>query len=126
MNSVSLIWMIGGGEGAALGASVLLLRRHVPESPRWLLLHGRALEAEEITSEIERHVARTHHGPLPEVHGRASLPCAACVMPASNFPAFCSGTVITITARHGPRCTAAGCLAFALPKMRIMSCWKTA
>jgi hypothetical protein len=29
-------------------------------------------------------------------------------------------------ARRGPRCIAAGCLAFALPKMRIISCWKTA
>jgi len=52
---------------------------------------------------------------------RASPPCAACVMLASNFPAFCSGTVITIIARHGPRCIAAGCLVFALPRMRIIS-----
>jgi MFS family permease len=69
----SLGWRFVFVVGAALGASVLLLRRHVPESPRWLLLHGRALEAEEITSDIERQVARTHHGPLPAVQGRASL-----------------------------------------------------
>ena len=41
-------------------SAILLVRRHVPESPRWLLLHGRATEAERI---VARSSARsTRHG----------------------------------------------------------------
>lgn len=41
--------------GAALGLVILLLRRWVPESPRWLVTHGRQAEGETIVREIERH-----------------------------------------------------------------------
>jgi MFS family permease len=51
-------WRCVFAVGAALGMSVLLLRRHVPESPRWLLLHGRDREAAAIIEEIERQVTR--------------------------------------------------------------------
>jgi hypothetical protein len=40
--------------GAVLGLGVLLVRRHVPESPRWLFTHGQADEAERIVDEIAR------------------------------------------------------------------------
>ena len=69
----SLGWRCVFVVGAALGASVMLLRRHVPESPRWLLLHGRVPEAEAVTSAIEREVAQSRHAPLPAAGRRASL-----------------------------------------------------
>ena len=56
-------WRVCFALGALLGVSILLVRRHVPESPRWLLLHGRRAEAERLVAGIEEEVAG-RHGPL--------------------------------------------------------------
>ncbi|HKE46944.1 MAG TPA: MFS transporter [Rhodanobacteraceae bacterium] len=46
-------WRAAFGIGAALGLPILYLRRFVPESPRWLMLHGRVGEAERVIAAIE-------------------------------------------------------------------------
>jgi MFS family permease len=69
---VSLGWRLCFGLGAMLGLGILLLRHWVPESPRWLVIHGREEEAERIVGEIEAHVAR-HAGPLPPAEGTLRL-----------------------------------------------------
>lgn len=53
-------WRAGFLLGAVLAAAILIVRRHVPESPRWLLAHGRADEAARILDEIEASVRAQH------------------------------------------------------------------
>jgi MFS family permease len=62
-------WRAGFALGALLAVAILLVRRHVPESPRWLIAHGRAEEAERIVAAIEAEVS-AERGTLLEPLGR--------------------------------------------------------
>jgi MFS family permease len=52
-------WRAAFGIGAVLGLGILLMRRWIPESPRWLMLHGRIAECDIVIAGIERRVTRT-------------------------------------------------------------------
>ena len=65
--SPELGWRTAFGIGALLGLVILYLRRFVPESPRWLMIHGRIDEANKVVAEIERRV-------LAALEGHVGLP----------------------------------------------------
>ena len=60
-------WRLGFGLGALLAIGIMLIRRFLPESPRWLMVHDKADEAERLVSEIEETVKEdTGRRELPE------------------------------------------------------------
>lgn len=61
--AVDVGWRVGFAIGATLGVFVLFARRFIPESPRWLLIHGYGARAESVVRDIERRVER-ETGPL--------------------------------------------------------------
>jgi MFS family permease len=62
-------WRVAFGMGAILGLAILFVRRHVPESPRWLFIHGREEDAERIVDGIEREVEEETGEDLEEPEG---------------------------------------------------------
>jgi MFS family permease len=66
-------WRLAFGSGAALGLVILYLRRFLPESPRWLMIHGRADEAAKIVADIEMRIAASEGVALPPVPEQASI-----------------------------------------------------
>ncbi|MGI8413624.1 MAG: MFS transporter, partial [Solirubrobacteraceae bacterium] len=71
--AVNVGWRLCFGLGAVLGLGGLLVRRSVPESPRWLFIHGREEEAEKIVAEIEEEVRTSTGRELPEPDGEMTV-----------------------------------------------------
>lgn len=69
-------WRFAFFIGATLGLGILFVRRHIPESPRWLMTHGQEEEAERIVSNIEKDVEHAVHksdSDLAEAEGAVRL-----------------------------------------------------
>jgi MFS family permease len=66
-------WRCAFGIGATLGLIVIFFRRWVPESPRWLMIHGRNDEAEHIVSDVEAKIAAERSNEVKE-HWSDALP----------------------------------------------------
>ena len=75
---VWLGWRLAFGIGATLGLIVIFFRRWIPESPRWLLIHGRPDEAERILDDVEQSMAADallpHDAPPTRVRTRTHTP----------------------------------------------------
>jgi MFS family permease len=71
-------WRLAFGIGATLGLVVIFFRRWIPESPRWLLIHGRGAEAERVVDEVERTLAPDalppHDDPPTRIRTRTHTP----------------------------------------------------
>ncbi|MFJ8075071.1 MFS transporter [Streptomyces sp. NPDC096176] len=64
--AADLGWRLAFGLGGVLGLGIMVVRRHVPESPRWLFIHGREAEAERIVDRIEAEIREETGLTLPE------------------------------------------------------------
>jgi MFS family permease len=72
---VDMGWRVAFAIGAVLAVFIFLLRTWLPESPRWLITHGRPAEAEAVVAGIEERFRRQGHalepGPFPKIRLRA-------------------------------------------------------
>jgi MFS family permease len=70
----ALGWRLAFLIGTMIGLIILVMRRWIPESPRWLVTHGFVQEADAVVRKIEASVgeARAKHAP-PPVHQRTRL-----------------------------------------------------
>jgi MFS family permease len=66
-------WRLAFFIGAALGLVIFIMRLWIPESPRWLVIHGRPAEGEAIMSAIEDSLHQPRHAPDSEPLPRIRL-----------------------------------------------------
>ena len=69
----TLGWRLGFGFGALLAFAVVWVRRVIPESPRWLIQHGRSDEAQTIVKTVEAQIEREHNIKLQAVTETESI-----------------------------------------------------
>jgi MFS family permease len=93
-------WRLCFGLGAVLGIGIVLIRRLIPESPRWLMTHQRVKEAEAVVSKIEGQISREE--------GLTSLPTPIGSMTVHSRPHATLGTVLRQLLHIYPRRTVLG------------------
>jgi MFS family permease len=92
-------WRLAFGIGAALGLIVIFFRRWIPESPRWLMIHGRNHQAEEIVTAVERKIAAERSNGVKQYGSNESV--TASITPSLHY----SNTPVRIRTRtHTPWC----------------------
>lgn len=100
---VYLGWRMAFGLGATFGLVILFVRRNVPESPRWMFMHGKAAEAEELVADIERKV---------EHHTGKKLPTVDKYITVKNAKAITFGDILHTMALKYPKRTTLGLALF--------------
>lgn len=65
----NLGWRVGFGFGAVVALSTAIVRKYIPESPRWLILQGESVEAERIVGGIEQGQVFYHKSPSLKSEG---------------------------------------------------------
>jgi MFS family permease len=92
--TATLGWRIAYLVGPVLALIIIYVRRNLPESPRWQIMHGRQQAAEASIQEIEQDVAATK-GQLPPVDDSKELE----IRPTERFGYF---TLIKVLFQHYP------------------------
>jgi MFS family permease len=69
----ALGWRLAFVIGGLIAVAIIWVRRYIPESPRWLLAHGRPEDAARVVGEIEARIVRDTGRPLPPVPERPAL-----------------------------------------------------
>jgi MFS family permease len=87
-------WRIAFLVGPVLALVIIYVRRNLPESPRWQIMHGREAAAEGSIQEIEQDVAQTK-GQLPPVDESKTLE----IRPTERFGYL---TLIKVLFQHYP------------------------
>jgi MFS family permease len=65
--SANVGWRLSFGLGVLLGLGILLVRRTVPESPRWLFIHGHERQADRLVDGVETEVEQDTGKQLEDV-----------------------------------------------------------
>ncbi|MFF1922049.1 MFS transporter [Streptomyces sp. NPDC058221] len=66
-------WRLTFALGVVLGLVILLVRRHVPESPRWQFIHGHGEDADKLVGSVEREIEEEKHEKLPPPAGEITI-----------------------------------------------------
>ena len=101
---VWLGWRFAFAIGATLGLIVIFFRRWIPESPRWLMIHGRNDDAEKIVAEVERGVQAKRSDGVREYwsNGGAELPVHHSITPALHYSKVAIAPTRIRTRTHTP------------------------